>query len=189
MDADFSVELGRDDPVLDFPWTDPSGRLAYIDLKQHPERLPQIAEARQYPELAEFLRSANSARSPFASAKCDVWVTEELSAEEEIFAGSHKFASYVDLVFSDLVNRRSFSVHEQFVKALVALLRRAPEILSSVEVCVRRCFWDDESGSGEGFYFTLYVNGYGEDEAQARKNWTIGMKLISNAMAQLSAQS
>ncbi len=28
MDADFSIELGREDPVLDFPWSDPSGKLA-----------------------------------------------------------------------------------------------------------------------------------------------------------------
>jgi hypothetical protein len=27
MDADFSIELGREDPVLDFPWKDPAGTL------------------------------------------------------------------------------------------------------------------------------------------------------------------
>ena len=34
MDADFSIELGREDPVLDFPWKDPAGKLAYVDLKR-----------------------------------------------------------------------------------------------------------------------------------------------------------
>lgn len=189
MDADFSVELGRDDPVLDFPWTDPSGRLAYVDLKQHPELLPQVEEAKQHPELADFLRAVNSARSPFASAKCDVWTTEELNAEEEIFGASHKFASYVDLVFSDLATRRSFAFHEHVVKGLVALLRRAPEISSSVEVCLRRCFFHSAAAIEGGFYFTFYVNGYGENETQARKNWAIGMMLVSNALTQLSAQA
>jgi len=32
MDADFSIELGREDAALDFPWTDPAGKLAYLDL-------------------------------------------------------------------------------------------------------------------------------------------------------------
>ncbi len=187
MDADFSVELGSDDPVLDFPWTDPAARLAYVDLKRQPELLPQIEEAKQYPELAEFLRSVNSARGCFESAKCDVWATEELVPEEEVFGASHKFASYVDVVFSDAAGRRSFPRHEQFVRQLAALLRRAPEISSSAEVCVRRCFFGEGGETRQGFYFTVYVNGYGDDEAAARKNWTIGMTLVGNAMAQLSA--
>jgi hypothetical protein len=34
MDADFSIELGPEDPVLDFPWKDSSGKFAYFDLKK-----------------------------------------------------------------------------------------------------------------------------------------------------------
>lgn len=187
MDADFSVELGRDDPVLDFPWTDPSGRLTYVDLRRHPELLPQIEETK-HPELAGFLRTINSPRSLVTSAKCDVWATTELTTEEEIFAASHKFASYVDVVFSDAAHRVFFPFHEQFAKRLAALLRRAPEISSSVEVCLRRCFFLDESERSDGFYFTLYLNGYGEDETAARKNWAIGMNLLANAIVQLSMQ-
>src|SRR5260221_5422223 len=56
MDADFSIELGRDDPVLDFPWKDPAGKLAYVDLKRHPELMVEIEEAEKFPELGEFLR-------------------------------------------------------------------------------------------------------------------------------------
>ena len=37
MDPDFSIELGREDAVLDFPWTDPAGKVAYVDLKRRPE--------------------------------------------------------------------------------------------------------------------------------------------------------
>lgn len=187
MDADFSVELGNDDPVLDFPWIDASCRLAYVDLKRQPELLPRIEEAKHHPELVEFLQSINSGRSRFESAKCDVWATEELVPEEEIFAASHKFASYVDVVFSEMADRRSFPQHEQFVKRLVALLRRAPEISSSVEMCVRRSFFHQGTETREGFYFTVYVNGYGNDEAAAQKNWAIGMKLVANAIVQLSA--
>ncbi len=187
MDADFAVELGSDDPVLDFPWTDASGRLAYVDLKRHPELLRRIGEAKDHPALAEFLRSVNSARSVFESAKCDAWATDELVPEEEIFGASHKFASYVDVVFSDSADRHSFPRHEQFVKQLVALLRRAPEISSSAEVCVRRCFSREGAEMHEGFYFTVYVNGYGNDELAAQKNWAIGMQLVGNAIVQWSA--
>lgn len=200
MDADFSIELGREDPVLDFPWKDPAGRLAYFDLKQ-PELIAQVEEAKKFPELGEFLRMVNSARSVVESAKCDAWATTELSAEEDVFDASHKYDSYVDLVFantdranSDDVSadrtridpRRSFPAHENFAKRLTELLRRAPEISSSVEVCVRRCFFGDAGETREGFYFTVYVSGYGSDGARARQNWGVALKLAANAIGQLS---
>ena len=55
MDADFSIELGKEDPALDFPWKDPAGRLAYVDLKRQPGLISQVEEAVKSPELAEFL--------------------------------------------------------------------------------------------------------------------------------------
>ncbi|MGA2001939.1 MAG: hypothetical protein ABSG70_01075 [Terriglobales bacterium] len=187
MDADFSIELGREDPVLDFPWKDPEGKLAYFDLKRHPELIAQIEEAEKFPELGGFLRAVNSARSVVESAKCDAWTTTELSAEEEIFDASHKFASYVDLIFSNIDDRWSFSRHELFVKRLVELLRRAPDMPASVEACVRRCFFGDTEDPREGFYFSVYVNGYGNDDGAVRKMWMIAVKLVETAILQMSA--
>lgn len=197
MDADFSIELGSEDPVLDFPWTDPAGKLFYVDLKRHPELMARIEEAEKFPELGKFLRTVNSARSMVETAKCDAWATTELSAEEEIYNASHKFASYADVVFSDIDVRLSsleldqslsVSIHEQFARKLVELLRRAPETRSAVEVCVRRCYFgiDDDGAVREGLYFTLYVSGYGNDDAGARQNWEVALKLVGNAVMQLS---
>ena len=191
MDADFSIELGHDDPALDFPWRDPTGQLVYVDLKRHPEFISQIEEAVKFPELAEFLKATNWEPNVFASAKCDVWTTTELSAEEDVFAASHKFSIYVDLVFSDMARRISLPLHESFARALVELLRRAPEIAAAAEFCIRRCFFrkgNETEEISEGFYFTVYVNGYGDDEVNAQKNWVIAMKLVENAIWQLSAR-
>jgi hypothetical protein len=207
MDADFSIELGRDDPVLDFPWKDPVGKLAYVDLKRHPELMARIEEAEKFPELGEFLRATNSARSIMETAKCDAWATTELSPEEEVYDASHKFVSYVDVVFSNIdvrlssvrqssvhqsslrqsSLRESLPAHEQFARKLIELLRRVPETPSAAEVCVRRCYFGEDGGVREGFYWTLYVSGYGNDSASARQNWGVGLKLMGNAIAQLSA--
>jgi hypothetical protein len=187
MDADFSIELGSDDALLDFPWTDPEGKLAYVDVKRHPELIAQIEETEEYPELKEFLGTMNSARSMVETAKCDAWSTTELSAEEEIFDAPHKFASYVDVVLSNIDARLSFATHEQFVRKLVALLRRTPEISSSVEVYVRRCYFGENGSVQEGFYCTLYVSGYGVDDVIARQNWGIGLRVAQHAIVQLSA--
>jgi hypothetical protein len=190
MDADFSIELDHDDPVLDFPWTDPSGKLAYFDLKRHPELIAKIAEGQSFPELAEFFCSINSQRSAFETAKCDAWTTTELTAEEEIFDVSHKLASYVDLVFTKLEARSSYDLHKEFAAKLSDLLRRAAEMPASVEICVRRCYFTDtQAATNQGFYFTLYVNGYGNDEGIARRNWSIALNLAANAILQLSAST
>jgi len=187
MDADFSIELGHEDPVLDFPWTDPEGKLPYFDLKHHPELLAQVEEAKRFPELGDFLHAVNSAMSLIESAKCDAWSTTELTPEEEIYGVPHKCASYADLVFSDLSHRQSFGVHEHFAKKLVELLRRTPETPSTAELCVRRCLFHAEGDTREGFYYSLYVSGYGKDEVRARQNWGIALKLAGNAILQLSA--
>jgi hypothetical protein len=188
MDADFSIELSREDPVLDFPWKDPDGKVGYFDLKRHPELLASIAEAADFADLRDFLRTVNSSRSLLETAKCDAWATTELAVEEEIYNAAHKVASYVDVVFSATDTRLALVRHEQFANDLVGLLRRAPETPSSAEVCVRRCYFAEnaERPVQEGFYFTLYVNGYGEDESSAGLNWGVALKLVGNAMAQLS---
>jgi hypothetical protein len=188
MEADFSIELGSDDPVLDFPWTDPEGKLAYFDLKREPELVAKVEEAEEYPELAEFLKSVNSARSVVESAKCDAWETTELSVEEEIFGASQKLGSYVDLVFSEVGWRRSLMRHEEFAKNLTELMRRVPEIGAGVEICIRRCFFNESGEVREGCYFTIYLSGYGSDAVVARRNWGIALKLVANAMVQLSAK-
>lgn len=196
MDADFSIELGREDAVLDFPWTDPAGKLAYVDVKRHPEMLTQIEEAERFPDLKDFLRSLNSPRSFVETAKCDAWATTELNADEEIYGASHKFASYVDVVFSandarqapdgPSCNRQSLSDHQEFCANLVRLLRHAPETPSAVEICLRRCYFGAPADAQEGFYCTIYISGYGDDEGRARQNWGVGLKLTANAILQIS---
>jgi hypothetical protein len=191
MDADFSIELGHEDAALDFPWSDPAGRLAYINLKRNPELLQKIQEAQTFPELGAFLRTLNSPRSMVETAKCDAWATTELTAEEEIHNASHKFASYVDAVFSDEAARLSLPAHEQFVRKLIALLNRAPDMPSAAEVCIRRCYFaKDEKAQDqavqEGCYCTIYVSGYGNDPASARQNWEVGLKLVGSAILQTS---
>lgn len=138
MQADFSVELGRDAPVLEIPWHGPNVR--YSDLKHHPELVLQIPEAQAYPELGSFLSRINAAGFPLATAKCDVWSSSEVAPEEEIF-GDRKFASYIDLVFVEWADQCSFEKHEAFAKELCRLLGHAPEIAATVELVIRHCYY------------------------------------------------
>ena len=192
MQADFTVELGAEDETLEIPWAAEGGGPRYYDLKRHPELLSNLEEAVRAPELGEFLSKVNSLRSPLETAKCDVWSSTEINPEEEIFEATHKFGSYVDLFFSDEPKRFSFPEHEHLAKRLIQLLQRAPEMPAAVEFLIRRCYFhepEEVPGQEEirdGFYITFYLFGFGNDELRSRQNWAIGLKLIGNAIRQMS---
>jgi hypothetical protein len=194
VQADFAVELGADDETLEMPWAAEDGGLRYWDLKRHPELLSKLDEVAHAPELGEFLSKVNSPQSPLETAKCDFWSTTEINPEENIFEATHKFGSYVDLFFSDGAKRFSFPQHEQLAKQLTKLLQRAPDMPVAVEFLIRRCYYhEQEEAPGEeeirdGFYITFYLFGYGDDEAKSRQNWVIGLKLLQNAIRQLSGK-
>jgi hypothetical protein len=185
MQADFAVELGAEDETLEFPWSSPADGLRYIDLKRQPELLNQLPEAKSFPELSGFLRALNAASGPFETAKCDAWSTTEMGIEDEMFGASLKFGSYVDILFSTS-SRFSFPEHDRFARRVVELLNRAPEIPSAAEFLIRRCFYARSDASG--FYFSLYVFGYGDDESQARQRWAIALSLVENVIRQATAR-
>jgi hypothetical protein len=189
MLAEWNVELAADDPALEVPWSSEDGRVRFFDLKRQPELLLEIPEACFYSELAQFLSWANSSESPFETAKCDAWTSRKLEAEEEIFGEACKFGSYVDLLFVDPASRSQLSLNEKFVQGLARLLRHAPEMASAAEFTLRRC-QDHRAESRrhtDCFYITFYLNGYGEDEQQARKRWAIALNMAQNAMIQYFA--
>jgi hypothetical protein len=190
MDADFSVELGADDPTLDFPWEAPGTPLRFFDIKSQPELLRFIDEAERYRELHDFLAAINSQTSMFQTAKCDVWVVEELDPSEDIYEGSQKLASYVDLILTTPHRSRTdFQLHEKLAKRLVELLGKAPEMSAAAEFIIRRCYFREGEATDSGFYLTFYLSGYGADESEARQRWGIALNLVQNALLQISLET
>jgi hypothetical protein len=188
MEADFAVELGADDETLEMPWASGKDGPRYYDLKCHPEFLHNIEEARRVPEMGKFLTALNSPASILETAKCDAWLSTEINAEEEILGATHKFCTYVDLLFADEPSRFSFLEHEQFAEKVVKLLRKVPEIPAAAEFLIRRCHYHVNEETKDGFYITFYLFGYGDDEAQARQRWAIALSLVKNAIKQACAR-
>jgi hypothetical protein len=189
VEADFSIELGAEDEALEMPWAAAAGGPRYCDLKRSPELLRNLEEVQRFPELGEFLAAVNSPASLIETAKCDTWSSTEINPEEEIFGTTHKFGGYIDCLFSDSKARFVFSQNEQFVQQLTQLLRRVPEMPAAAEFLVRRCYYHEAETIRDGFYVTLYLFGYGDDETQARRQWAIALKLVENAIRQMSAQA
>jgi hypothetical protein len=84
MEADWEVEIGGGAPVIEALWP------GFVDLRSHPDRLGEIAEAATFPPLAVLLRALNSPESPVWTSKCDVWEPETAA-----------LAAYIDMLPSD----------------------------------------------------------------------------------------
>ena len=180
------MELGAEDETLAIPWSAGEDGPRYYDLKRHPELLLNIEEACRERELGEFLAAMNASSSAVETAKCDVWASTEINPDEEVFGAAHKFGSYVDLLFTSEDPRLSFPEHEQFARKLTQLLKKAPEIPAAAEFLIRRCYYHVGEEIRDGFYITFYLFGYGDDELQARQRWAIALKLVENAIRQVS---
>ena len=188
MHADFSVELDPEDDCLELPWASPDGVLRYYDLRRQPELLLNIQEAFDNEELGHFLAAINSPASMFETSKCDLWSTRELAEEELIYDAECKWASYIDLVFNPPEPRYSFPQHEEMARTLCGMLKRVPIISSSADFTIRRCYYGTAPAEKQdGFGITFYLSGYGKDETAARGHWNIGLRLVENALLQISA--
>jgi hypothetical protein len=190
MDVDWSVELGADDPALEFPWSSPDGSQRFVDLSQDSGAIASLPEVTQYPELAEVLIALNAESSPWLTAKCDIWTDDDLGEADEIYDAQLKVCSYIDLVRRSESERSSFHQHEKWVKS--AALASQPLEMDDPIVCefiVRRCWYHSGSRPDNepepGFYVTLYVSGYGSDEAGARAMWARGLTQVSGILVGL----
>jgi hypothetical protein len=207
MLVDYSVELGPEDPVMEFPWSSSDGQLLYYDLKSDPSLIARIAEAKPFPEFQAFLSRVN-ATAQLLTSKCDVWSTQEFKPEEELFGAQWKFGCYVDLLFSpelmfphELIcsegvllpsdaQRIRLAAHQQFAEAVCALLARVPEMPASVELVIRPCLFHGAAAEhgAHGFGITAYLFGFGETQDGACRQWLIALKLLQNAILQILAK-
>ena len=167
MEADFSVELGSDDEVLDLPWSIHMVAFVTTILSTSRNCFRSLKKPVSFRNCAEFLAAIN-ATAKLESAKCDAWFTTDIQPGDSIFGARGKFGGYVDLIFSSS-ERLSFPAHERLAQQLTKLLKRVPAIPAAAELLIRRCYYRDCGQTTVGFYFTAYLFGYGDDAEQSRQ--------------------
>lgn len=179
MEADWSVALGAEDPVITVPWAAPpeDGRnFRFVDLRQAAYRIDEIAETRARPELRSALLLLNGPESPLWTAKCDAWSS---SAEEgaqpldpyemDAEPGHTDFGagSYIDLLPRNAACLADFEWQERWIRITKESLRLMPSKAARVELVLRRA----QIEGMPGFGVTWFVEGCGASAHDAATSW------------------
>jgi hypothetical protein len=193
MLAEWTAECTTDAPTLVVPWSDPDSAARYVDLRADPYDIAEIPEADHYPALGRALRSLNAIRSPFLTAKCDIWQLsaddqpEELEAlrfELDLDVEDSRFgvACYIDILWRD---RALFASAHQQTEMLDRLTRRAERLehhAAALACVLRPAMFDSDEGTLEGFAFTLYLRALGHDAVAAIERWSSALDRITELL-------
>jgi hypothetical protein len=195
MHADWTVACAADDPEIIIPWAGKDPSLRYIDLRQLPEAVREIPEAKEYPCIAAALQRWNHPDSLLFTAKCDVWsYPAKLFDAEDLPGFAYARGSYIDLLHVDAAIFASFEACERQLRAWT-------EISRSIELPACRCEWTlrparifpgsaPPASSAEllknGFATTLYTWGYGDSAEAAAIAWDDALKSLIEPVATFS---
>lgn len=152
MEADWSVQIGAELPVIEVPWP------GFVDLRLDPfaaHRLQEIS-ASSLPE--EVLLTLNQQSSPVFTSKCDFWrlARDEINSlefdatEENAKSGT---ACYIDIIARSKSLFTSFLAHEAWARSAIDEMHRVRLLQAQAELVIRSSTVDER----EGFAFTLYV--------------------------------
>lgn len=177
MEADWSVEIGGEAPVIDIGWP------GWIDLSQDTAQVHSLDEAQAFPPLGQALRIILCDCKLFASTKCDFWMED--FADEAEASGPDAFCSdaencqriagcYIDLLPQQLADWSQLTTVERWVRAFTQTLRRADCPNARVEIVLRQAFFSATTGIG----LSLYAYGCGATDATARSALERALKIL-----------
>jgi hypothetical protein len=193
MEADWSVALAADDPVITVPWAAPEGDgrggCRFVDLRLGAHVIEEIEEARARPALRSALLLLNSVASPLWTVKCDAWTSsaDEDAApfdpyEMDATPGETAFGAgcYIDLLPRELSLLSSFEGQERWLRVATEALRKIPVRAARVELVLRRA----EVEAVPGFGVTWFVEGCGLSAHHAEKRWSEALTLALPAIVE-----
>jgi hypothetical protein len=193
MEADWSVALTADDPVITVPWAAPEGDgrgCRFVDLRLDAHVIEEIEEARARPALRSALLLLNSVASPLWTVKCDAWTSsaDEGAApfdpyEMDATPGETVFGAgcYIDLLPREPLVLSSFESQERWLRVVTEALRKIPARAARVELVLRRA----EVEAVPGFGVTWFVEGCGLSAHHAGKRWSEALNLALPAIVEV----
>jgi hypothetical protein len=162
MEADWEFEIGGDAPVLDAYWP------GFVNVRDEPWRVAEVAETWELQGLAAALLKLNEIGSPVWTSKTDVFVPEQVDADE-LDAGEDEakcaLACYIDVLKRNPQVWSALAGAEHDCRRLCARLREAPLRCCRVDVVIRRARVAQVDGLGA----TIYLTACGRTAAEAKE--------------------
>ncbi len=183
MEADWSVELAADDPVMVIPWEPEGESFPFIDLRENRQGLDEIPEARREPALRSALLVLNDAGSQLWTAKCDSWAGGEVDPSEmDATPDDSRFSAgcYIDILLRDADANASFVLQEEWIRGLAKALRGVEMRCVRAEFLLRRA----EVRGLAGFGMTCFVQGCGATAELAASRWKKALTEVSAILVQ-----
>jgi hypothetical protein len=192
MEADWSVALEADDPVITVPWaaSEREDGCRFVDLRLGGHLIEKIEEARARPALRSALLMLNGAASPLWTAKCDAWASGPVEGaapfdpyEMDAAPGETAFGAgcYIDLLPREPLLLSSFERQERWLRVVTEALRKIPARAARVELVLRRAEVEDVPGFG----VTWFVEGCGLSAQHAGKTWSEALNLALPAIVEV----
>lgn len=155
MEADWEFDLGADSPVIDACWP------GLVDLRARPADAAELAEAAQFPPLADALERLNAEGSPVWTSKCDYFPalrSDEFDAGELDAAAKdalHAMACYIDLHPRGDEQWPAPSMAEAACGPICERMRAVPLRCCRVDLVIRRTYIvPDQDSLGVTSYLT-----------------------------------
>jgi hypothetical protein len=151
METDWEFEIGGDAPVIAPYWR------GFVDLRAHPERAAEISECGELPGLANALVRLNAANSPVWTSKTDVFIPEQVDADEmdaSVHEVAYAIACYIDLLQRTDRPWNDPAQAEQACRELCAGLRQKQLECCRIDIVVRKAAEADNNKLGATVYLT-----------------------------------
>ena len=182
MEADWSVEIGTDFPMIVVPWE------GFVDLRRDPLLASALSETANLPSLAQSLIKLNLETSPVFSSKCDFWLLSadeidplEFGAEKE--DAEQGIACYIDIIARSVPLFTSFPAHETWVRSATNKMRGIRMPQAHIDLVIRPSIVDER----DGYALTLYVASCGATGDAAPAIFRAALEAVTAITMELAA--
>jgi len=171
-----SANLLSDKTVrIEFPWKDATGD-EYLDLRENPGAITQIAAARESPPFARLLLELNGEGSQFRTIRAKVWAEAAGQA-----GGEDSFHSRMELIFAHDPFNTIPKRFEDAVRRLVELwMKDGSSDALAARLEILPCTHAPGARPGGALRITLVARGANAEQAQTR--WALGVVRLQQAL-------
>jgi hypothetical protein len=149
----------------------------YVDLRENPRAVEQIAPARQHLPLRSFLAAVNSPDSSFSSAS----VSTQCDSPAGVDAGeAYEFASQARLVFVEPSLNFEQDRYIDLTAGLKDLLEHDSGDAMRAVLRISRC--DFPAQKRRGFCLNIRLVAQGVSAEQAEMRWGLGLARVQQAL-------